>query len=126
MTTNVGARDIKDIGSFGFGGENGADKYASLKNTVEEAMKKLFNPEFLNRVDETIVFSNLEKADILKIIDIDLKEIYKNIIENKMMLTLDVSAKDFLAEKGFDAKYGARPLKVHCRNMLKILLLKKY
>jgi ATP-dependent Clp protease ATP-binding subunit ClpC len=111
MTTNVGARDIKNIGSFGFGGEKADDKYSSLKNTVEEAMKKLFNPEFLNRVDETIVFRNLEKEDILKIIDIDLKEIYKNIHENKMVLSLDVSAKDFLAEKGFDAKYGARPLR---------------
>jgi ATP-dependent Clp protease ATP-binding subunit ClpC len=111
MTTNVGARDIKNIGSFGFGGEKADDKYSSLKNTVEEAMKKLFNPEFLNRVDETIVFRNLEKDDILKIIDIDLKEIYKNIHENKMVLSLDVSAKDFLAEKGFDAKYGARPLR---------------
>jgi ATP-dependent Clp protease ATP-binding subunit ClpC len=111
MTTNVGARDIKNIGSFGFGGEKSDDKYSSLKNTVEEAMKKLFNPEFLNRVDETIVFRNLEKDDILKIIDIDLKEIYKNIHENKMVLTLDVSAKDFLAQKGFDAKYGARPLR---------------
>jgi ATP-dependent Clp protease ATP-binding subunit ClpC len=111
MTTNVGARDIKNIGSFGFGGEKSDDKYSSLKNTVEEAMRKLFNPEFLNRVDETIVFRNLEKDDILKIIDIDLKEIYKNIHENKMVLALDVTAKDFLAEKGFDAKYGARPLR---------------
>ncbi|MDR3628257.1 MAG: ATP-dependent Clp protease ATP-binding subunit [Ignavibacteriaceae bacterium] len=111
MTTNVGARDIKNIGSFGFGGEKVDDKYSSLKNTVEEAMRKLFNPEFLNRVDETIVFRNLEKEDILKIIDIELKEIYKNIHENKMLLALDASAKDFLAEKGFDAKYGARPLR---------------
>jgi ATP-dependent Clp protease ATP-binding subunit ClpC len=111
MTTNVGTRDIKNIGSFGFGGEKADDKYSSLKNTVEEAMRKLFNPEFLNRVDETIVFRNLEKEDILKIIDIDLKEIYKNIHENKMVLSLDISAKNFLAEKGFDAKYGARPLR---------------
>jgi ATP-dependent Clp protease ATP-binding subunit ClpC len=111
MTTNVGAREIKNIGSFGFGGEKVDDKYSSLKNTVEEAMRKLFNPEFLNRVDETIVFRNLEKEDILKIIDIELKEIYKNIHENKMLLALDASAKDFLAEKGFDAKYGARPLR---------------
>jgi ATP-dependent Clp protease ATP-binding subunit ClpC len=111
MTTNVGARDIKNIGSIGFGGEKADDKYSSLKNTVEEAMRKLFNPEFLNRVDETIVFRNLEKEDILKIIDIDLKEIYKNIHENKMLLSLDISAKNFLAEKGFDAKFGARPLR---------------
>ncbi|MHB8580161.1 MAG: ATP-dependent Clp protease ATP-binding subunit [Ignavibacteriaceae bacterium] len=111
MTTNIGARDIKNIGSFGFGGENEADKYSSLKNTVEDAMKKLFNPEFLNRVDETIVFRNLEKSDILKIIDIELKDLYYNMHENKLELQMDDSAKNFLVEKGYDQKYGARPLR---------------
>jgi ATP-dependent Clp protease ATP-binding subunit ClpC len=111
MTTNIGARDIKDIGSFGFGSEKAEDKYSSLKNTVEDAMKKLFNPEFLNRVDETIVFRNLEKEDILKIIDIELRDLLKNIKENKMQFSLDLSAKNFLVEKGFDQKFGARPLR---------------
>ncbi len=111
MTTNIGARDIKNIGSFGFGGENEADKYSSLKNTVEDAMKKLFNPEFLNRVDETIVFRNLEKSDILKIIDIELKDLYYNMHENKLELQMEDSAKNFLVDKGFDQKYGARPLR---------------
>jgi ATP-dependent Clp protease ATP-binding subunit ClpC len=111
MTTNVGARDIKNIGSFGFGSENAEDKHSTMKNTVEEAMRKLFNPEFLNRVDETIVFRSLTKDDILKIIDIEMKEIFKNIHENKMELTLEDSAKSFLVEKGFDQKFGARPLR---------------
>ncbi|HZW40645.1 MAG TPA: ATP-dependent Clp protease ATP-binding subunit [Ignavibacteriaceae bacterium] len=111
MTSNVGARDIKNIGSFGFGGESTDDKYSSLKNTVEEAMKKLFNPEFLNRVDETIVFRNLTREDILQIIDIELKDLLKNVHENKLELTLDQTAKDFIVEKGFDQKYGARPLR---------------
>ncbi len=111
MTTNVGARDIKDIGSFGFGSDKAEDKYASLKNTVEDAMKKLFNPEFLNRVDEMIVFRSLDKEDILKIIDIELEDLYTNIHENKMELTLELSAKNFLVDKGFDQKYGARPLR---------------
>jgi len=111
MTTNVGARDIKNIGSFGFGSEKAEDKYSTLKNTVEDAMKKLFNPEFLNRVDETIVFRNLDKEDIMQIIDIELKDIYKNIHENKMELILDDSAKGFLVEKGYDPKFGARPLR---------------
>ncbi|MEO8398249.1 MAG: ATP-dependent Clp protease ATP-binding subunit [Ignavibacteriaceae bacterium] len=111
MTSNVGTRDIKNIGSFGFGRESEANKYSSLKNTVEDAMKKLFNPEFLNRVDEAIVFRNLEKEDILKIIDIELKELLKNMHENKMKLELDQSAKDFLVEKGYDQKFGARPLR---------------
>jgi ATP-dependent Clp protease ATP-binding subunit ClpC len=111
MTSNIGARDIKNISSFGFGGEDAADRYASLKNTVEEAMRKLFNPEFLNRVDETIVFRNLEKEDILQIIDIEMKELLKNIHDNKMQLALDQTAKEFLVEKGFDQKFGARPLR---------------
>jgi ATP-dependent Clp protease ATP-binding subunit ClpC len=111
MTSNIGARDIKDISSFGFGGEKADDKYNSLKNTVEEAMRKLFNPEFLNRVDETIVFRNLEREDILEIIDIEMKELLKNIHENKMELSLDPTAKNFLVDKGFDPKFGARPLR---------------
>jgi len=111
MTTNVGARDIKNIGSFGFGSDKAEDKYSSLKNTVEDAMRKLFNPEFLNRVDETIVFRSLEKEDILKIIDIELRDIMKNMHDNKMELTLDMSAKNFLVDKGFDPKFGARPLR---------------
>ena len=111
MTTNIGARDIKDIGSFGFGSEKAEDKYAALKSTLEDAMKKLFNPEFLNRVDETIVFRNLEKEDIIKIIDIELRDLLKNIKENKMVFSLDPSAKNFLVEKGFDQKFGARPLR---------------
>jgi ATP-dependent Clp protease ATP-binding subunit ClpC len=111
MTSNIGTKDIKNIGSYGFGGESDADKYSHLKSTVEEAMRKLFNPEFLNRIDETIVFRNLEREDILQIIDIELKDLYKNMRDNKLDLVLDQSAKNFLVEKGFDQKYGARPLK---------------
>ena len=111
MTSNVGTREIKSTGAFGFGSDNEHDKYESLKNTVQDAMKRLFNPEFLNRVDDTIVFRNLEKADIKKIIKIELNELIKNIRENNMELHLDESAEEFLAEKGFDPKFGARPLK---------------
>jgi ATP-dependent Clp protease ATP-binding subunit ClpC len=111
MTTNIGARDIKNIGSFGFGGEKAEDRYSSLKNTVEDAMRKLFNPEFLNRIDEAIVFRNLDKDDILKIIEIELQDLFKNMKENKLELSLDQSAKNFLVDKGFDQKYGARPLR---------------
>src|ERR1017187_9548103 len=111
MTSNIGARDIKNIGSFGFGGESSADQYLSLKTTVEDAMHKLFNPEFLNRLDETIVFRNLDRDDILKIIEIELRDLLNNIHESKMAIHLDDSAKNFLVEKGFDQKYGARPLR---------------
>ncbi|MDP2302633.1 MAG: ATP-dependent Clp protease ATP-binding subunit [Ignavibacteria bacterium] len=111
MTSNVGARDIKDISSFGFAGNEKKDQYSTMKNTVEDALKKLFSPEFLNRVDEAIVFRSLEKEDILKIIDIEIKDLMKNIKENKMTLVLDDSAKNFVADKGFDHKFGARPLR---------------
>jgi ATP-dependent Clp protease ATP-binding subunit ClpC len=111
MTSNVGARDIKNIGSFGFGGEKAEDQHTSMKNTLEEAMRKLFNPEFLNRVDEAIVFRNLEKSDILQIINIELQDLLKNIAEHKMEIVLDDSAKNFLVDQGFDQKFGARPLR---------------
>ena len=111
MTSNVGTRDIKDLSSFGFGDSKPKDHYDKMKDTVEEALKKLFNPEFLNRIDDTIVFRNLDKEDIMKIINIEIKELYKNLEENKMDLILDQSAKEFLVNKGFDEKYGARPLR---------------
>jgi len=79
MTLNVGARDIKEIGSYGFSQNLTTDQYSSMKNTVEDAMKRLFSPEFLNRLDETIVFRNLDKEDILKIIDIEIQDLFKNL-----------------------------------------------
>jgi ATP-dependent Clp protease ATP-binding subunit ClpC len=111
MTSNVGTKDIKATGGIGFADESEANAYEKLKNTVEDAMKKLFNPEFLNRIDEGIVFRNLEIEDIKEIIQIEIKELVKNVEDNKMEIELDKSATDFLAEKGFDQKYGARPLK---------------
>ncbi len=111
MTSNVGTKDIRISGGYGFGGESEADQYSHLKNTVEDAMKKLFNPEFVNRLDETIVFRSLDKEDIKQIITIEMKDLIKNIGDNKMSIELHKSAIDFLAEMGFDPKFGARPLK---------------
>ncbi|MCX6148903.1 MAG: ATP-dependent Clp protease ATP-binding subunit [Ignavibacteriales bacterium] len=111
MTSNVGTRDIKAAGAMGFGGATESTKYDSMKSTIDDAIKRLFNPEFLNRIDETIVFRNLEKEDIIKIIDIEIKDLLDNIKENKMELTLEQTAKEFLLAKGYDPKYGARPLR---------------
>ncbi len=111
MTSNVGTKNIKATGGYGFGGESTSDKYGNLKNTVEDAMKKLFNPEFLNRIDETIVFRNLEKDDIKQIASIEMKDLINNLKESKMEIELDTDAQDFIAEKGFDPKFGARPLR---------------
>ncbi|HEX2865546.1 MAG TPA: ATP-dependent Clp protease ATP-binding subunit [Ignavibacteriales bacterium] len=111
MTSNVGTRDIKPTGGIGFGGATDESKYLSMKTSVEDAMKRLFNPEFLNRIDEAIVFKSLEREDIMQIISIELKDLIENLHQNKMDIVLDDSAKEFLVTKGFDPKYGARPLK---------------
>jgi ATP-dependent Clp protease ATP-binding subunit ClpC len=112
MTSNIGTKDIRDISTFGFGDEaKELDVYAHLKDTVEDAMKKLFNPEFLNRIDDTIVFRKLTRDHIMKIIDIEIKGLYKNLEDNKLAFVLDQTAKEFLVDKGFDEKFGARPLK---------------
>lgn len=111
MTSNVGTKDIKTTGGFGFSGDSEVDQYSYLKNTVEDAMKRLFNPEFLNRIDEAIVFRSLDKEDIKQIIAIEMKDLVKNISDNKMGIELHKSATEFLSEKGFDPKFGARPLK---------------
>lgn len=111
MTSNVGTKEIKATGSFGFGGESSTDKFENLKHTVEDAMKKLFNPEFLNRIDETIVFRNLEKDDIKKIAIIEMQDLINNLKENKMQIELHETAQEFIANKGFDPKFGARPLR---------------
>lgn len=112
MTSNVGTKDIRAQGlSYGFVPPSQTDDYKNLKDTVEDAMKKLFNPEFLNRIDDTIVFRSLAKEDIIKIIDVELKELFTNIKESKKELVLTNKAKEFLVTKGYDPKYGARPLK---------------
>ena len=111
MTSNVGTKNIKATGGYGFGADSTADKYGSLKTTVEDAMKNLFNPEFLNRIDETIVFRNLEKEDIKQIASIEMRDLVANLKETKMEIELDADAEDFIAEKGFDPKFGARPLR---------------
>jgi len=111
MTSNIGTKEIKETGGFGFSGDNELDKYKNLKNTVVDAMKKLFNPEFLNRVDEIIVFRNLDKNDIKNIIKIEMKELIENVHNHKMEIKLDESTEEFLTDKGYDPKNGARPLK---------------
>ena len=112
MTSNIGTKDIRDISSFGFADDQKEkDRYEHLKDTIEDAMKKLFNPEFLNRIDDTIVFRKLTKSDIMEIIGIEVKGLYKNLEENKLDLIIDQTAKEFLVDKGYDQKFGARPLK---------------
>lgn len=111
MTSNVGTRDVKAGGKIGFSVDKVTEDYDNIKTTIEDAVKRLFNPEFINRIDDFIIFHQLEKKHIYGIIDIQLKELLKRIQNNKMELILTDNAKDFLAEKGYDQKYGARPLR---------------
>jgi ATP-dependent Clp protease ATP-binding subunit ClpC len=113
MTSNIGARKLKDFGQgVGFG--TSAKKEQADSNTkavIENALKKAFAPEFLNRIDDVVVFNALERADIHKIIDIELAKLFKRIKNIGYSLSLSDAAKDYISEKGFDKQYGARPLK---------------
>ena len=113
MTSNIGARQVKDFGSgVGFGtSSKKAQEDAHIKSVIEGALKKSFAPEFLNRIDDVILFNALEKEDIHKIIDIELSKLLKRIEGLGYQLILSDEAKDYIAEKGFDKQYGARPLK---------------
>ncbi|MEA1787004.1 ATP-dependent Clp protease ATP-binding subunit [Arenibacter sp. GZD96] len=113
MTSNIGARQIKDFGQgVGFGTaavKSQADTHQ--KSVIENALKKAFAPEFLNRIDDVVVFNPLEREDLHKIIDIELKKLFLRIKDIGYDLNLTEKAKDYIAEKGFDKQYGARPLK---------------
>jgi len=113
MTSNIGARKLKDFGTgVGFG--TSAQKSQASDNArgiIENALKKAFAPEFLNRIDDVVVFNTLEKEHINLIIDIELEKLIDRIKDLGYTLKLSKKAKDFIADKGFDQQYGARPLK---------------
>ena len=113
MTSNIGARKLKDFGvGVGFGtAAQKSQESSNAKSVIENALKKAFAPEFLNRIDDVVVFNNLEKEDINKIIDIELSKLLERISKLGYSLKLSKKAKNFIAEKGFDKQYGARPLK---------------
>jgi ATP-dependent Clp protease ATP-binding subunit ClpC len=113
MTSNIGSRKLKDFGTgVGFGtASQKAQESANARSVIENALKKSFAPEFLNRIDDVVVFNTLEKEDINKIIDIELEKLLERINELGYVLKLSKAAKDYIAEKGFDKQYGARPLK---------------
>jgi ATP-dependent Clp protease ATP-binding subunit ClpC len=113
MTSNIGARQLKDFGQgVGFSTvakSSQADTYS--RGVIENALKRAFAPEFLNRVDDVVVFNSLTKEDIFKIIDIELKALFDRIQGLGYEIKLTDAAKDFIAEKGYDSNFGARPLK---------------
>lgn len=112
MTSNIGARKLKDFGTgVGFSTTSQKAQAEDIeKGVIESALKKTFAPEFLNRVDDVVIFNTLEKKDIIKIIDIELEKLIKRISKLGYQMNLTKKGKDFIGEKGYDKKYGARPL----------------
>ncbi len=113
MTSNIGSRQLKDFGAgVGFGTASKTEQAdANAKSMIENALKKSFAPEFLNRIDDVVVFNALEREDIHSIIDIELRKLILRIEDLGYHLSLSDKAKDYIADKGFDRQYGARPLK---------------
>ncbi len=112
MTSNVGAREITNKGnSLGFTAQQSAEEeYKDMRQNVMDEVKKTFNPEFINRIDEIVVFHSLSKDNIGAILEVALKKVDYKLADRQLSIKLTQSAKDYLVEKGFDAKFGARPL----------------
>ncbi len=113
MTSNVGASMITTTSRLGFStsSDESKDKYEKLKDTVSEEMKKAFRPEFLNRIDETIVFAHLSQEEIRQIVDLMLKDLFKRLAERELSVEVTDEVKDHLAKDGYSEAYGARPLR---------------
>ena len=112
MTSNVGARKLQDFGTgVGFGTQSRIDNLEGIRdNVINDSVKKAFSPEFLNRLDDIIVFKSLQKEEIKKIIDLPLKSLTNRMLEMGYKISITSKLKEFLVEKGYDEKYGARPL----------------
>ncbi len=112
MTSNIGVRDLKDFGAgIGFATQSRQNSMDEMmKSTIQNALKKTFSPEFLNRLDDIIIFNSLEREHIHKIIDITLGKLFKRITDLGYQVELTDKAKDFLSDKGYDPQFGARPL----------------
>ena len=112
MTSNLGSRQLKDFGSgVGFGTtarDQGKDDIE--KGVIQSALKKAFAPEFLNRIDDVVLFNSLKREDIHLIIDIELKGLFERVKDLGYSINLSDKAKDFIADEGFDEAFGARPL----------------
>src|SRR5215216_1191843 len=111
MTSNVGAETIKRQTSMGFSPINDEASYEKMREKILEEAKKQFRPEFLNRLDDIIVFRSLTKPDLIQILDLEVKKVVHRLKGKRLELILDERAKDFLVEKGYDPTYGARPMR---------------
>jgi ATP-dependent Clp protease ATP-binding subunit ClpC len=111
MTSNLGAEVLRKQGSLGFMPQSEAVTFEQMKHQLMDEVKRTFKPEFLNRIDEVIVFHPLSQEDLVKIVELEVANLRERLREQSIHVDLDASAKAFLVEKGFDPVYGARPLR---------------
>ena len=111
MTSNIGAELLRKQSSLGFSAHNDDKSYEAMKSKLMDAMKKAFKPEFLNRLDDIVVFKNLKKNELMEIIDLEMKKVFARLDERGIKVTLSKKAKELLLEKGYDPLYGARPIR---------------
>jgi ATP-dependent Clp protease ATP-binding subunit ClpC len=112
MTSNIGADLIKNSsGGFGFGKKTADANYEKMKELLHKEVERHFRPEFLNRIDDTIVFKPLTREDLQTIVDFELAKVFKRLIEHGLTLELTEQAKEFLIDKGYNPEFGARPLR---------------
>jgi len=111
MTSNIGAELIKNQAGFGFGKKSAEANYEKMKEMLQKEVEHHFRPEFLNRVDDTIVFKALTREDLKTIVDYELAKVFKRLIEHGLKLELAEQAKEFLIDKGYNPEFGARPLR---------------
>jgi ATP-dependent Clp protease ATP-binding subunit ClpC len=118
MTSNVGAQTINKTKSLGFGGDEAGLSYKEMKSRVQGELKKIFRPELLNRIDETIVFHKLQREDMRNIIEIQIQRLRQQLIERDVTIEFTKEALDKLSDAGYDPAYGARPLKRVLQRMI--------
>jgi ATP-dependent Clp protease ATP-binding subunit ClpC len=111
MTSNIGAELIKEGGSFGFGRRTADANYGKMKEMLNKEVEKHFRPEFLNRIDDIIVFKGLSRENLTAIVEFEMKKVFKRLVEHGIELELTGEAKEFLIQKGYNPDFGARPLR---------------
>jgi ATP-dependent Clp protease ATP-binding subunit ClpC len=118
MTSNIASTEIRGMSGFGFGSTTGDANYESIRDKVMTEVKRFFRPEFLNRVDEVLVFRPLDRKQMEEIVEIQLRELSERLQNKKLALELTQTAKDLLVQEGFDPQFGARPIKRALRRLL--------
>jgi ATP-dependent Clp protease ATP-binding subunit ClpC len=111
MTSNIGAELIKNQSGFGFGKKTAEANYEKMKEMLNKEVERYFRPEFINRLDDIIVFRGLTRVDLASIVELELKKVFKRLIEHGLKLEITDAAKEFLIEKGYNPEFGARPLR---------------